>query len=401
MSSVTRFDKELASFLSVDQAEVLNAIIHWLNTLDSPYITLGGYAGTGKTTLISLLRNLIHKQQPEKKVAFASYTGKASQVLKQKLVEHKALFKGDSCGTIHSLMYSAEVDKDGRVISWKRSKELEYDLLIIDEASMVNSEIWRDLLSYQLPIIAVGDHGQLPPIESSGFNLMNEPILRLEKIHRQAQGNPIIEVATMAREQGQIPFKKFSSTVMKVHGNSDDATQIFERMAQSRDQDSLILCSRNRTRIKLNKHVRALREIESESPQVGETLICLKNNYTTNCGPIFNGMLGRVQSLSPKEEHWYDASIEFYDDGRIFSGDISKHQFHQEKYLDKVEGVHYSKIGDRFDFGYALTVHKAQGSQASKVLLFEEYAPYMKGIEWNRWLYTAVTRASEELYIIQ
>ena len=102
----------------------------------------------------------------------------------------------------------------------------------------------------------------------------------------------------------------------------------------------------------------------------------------------------------PKDDHWYQASIEFIDDGRVFNGLISKYQFLQEKYVDSIPGIHYSKIGDRFDFGYALTVHKAQGSQAKKVLLFEEYSPYMKGEEWNRWLYTAVTRASEELYII-
>jgi len=152
---------------------------------------VGGYAGTGKTTLISLLRQLIYDQTPQKRVAFACYTGKAAQVLKSKLTEQNTIYPQDFCGTIHSLMYTAQTDVDGKILAWRRNLTIPYDLLIVDEASMVTEDIWRDLCKYQLPIVAVGDHGQLPPI-GGNFNLMENPQLRLEKIHRQEHNNRLL-----------------------------------------------------------------------------------------------------------------------------------------------------------------------------------------------------------------
>jgi exodeoxyribonuclease V len=386
--------------LSPDQAEVISALSDWLKNPNGQSITVGGYAGTGKTTLISVLRALIKEQHPKFHVAFACYTGKASQVLKQKLVAQKAILKDDFCGTIHSLMYTAVTDDDGKILRWKRNPDLPYDLIVIDEASMVTSDIWKDLSAYNLPMIAVGDHGQLPPIESA-FNLMDDPQLRLETIHRQAEGNPIIELATMARQNGEIPFKKFSDSVRKVDRRNEDSMELFEQWLTSYPKESLVLCARNKTRTALNKHIRKVRGYESEIPQVGETLICLKNNYESAGGPIYNGMLGTLTRLEEKYIHWFDVDVQFHDEHRLFTGEISQHQFGQEKVIQSVKGLHYSRIGDLFDFGYALTVHKAQGSQAKTVVVFEEYAPYMSDEEWRRWLYTAVTRASERLLILR
>ena len=385
--------------LSPDQNTTITALSEWLKKIPSPYITVGGYAGTGKTTLISLLRRLIHEQTPQKRVAFACYTGKASQVLKSKLIEQDALYTQDFCGTIHSLMYTAQVDDDGKIIAWRRNLTIPYDLLIVDEASMVTEEIWRDLQKYNLPIVAVGDHGQLPPI-GGNFNLMDAPQLRLEQIHRQTHNNPIIDIATLARTTGQIPFQKFAPTVQKVQRGSDDADEICQRVFSRTQEQSLVLCGRNMTRIQLNKYVRQIRGYETEFPVAGETLICLKNNYEAEGGPIYNGMIGKLNKVESNGDHWLETEIYFPDEDRSFEGKISKHQFHQEKYIDKVRGLPTALIGDRFDFGYALTVHKAQGSQADTVLLFEERSQYMQDDEWRRWLYTAVTRAVQNLYII-
>ena len=388
------------SQLSTDQSAVMADISSWLKTKPTQFITVGGYAGTGKTTLISVLRHYIHEIFPRYRVAFACYTGKASQVLKQKLLSQNAIYKNDFSGTIHSLMYTAVTDDEGKIIMWKKNDELPFDLIIVDEASMVTSDIWKDLLSYHIPIIAAGDHGQLPPIDSA-FNLMDDPQLRLEKIHRQAEGNPIIELATLARTSGQIPFGRFGDGARKIDKRDYDTSEVFEEWINMHRQDLLVLCARNKTRVQLNKSIRAIRGYEDDVPHVGETLICLRNNYETSGGPIYNGMLGTVQRIEPKYVHWYDVDIMFHDESRLFTGEISQHQFLQEKVIDKVKGLGYGSIGDRFDFGYALTVHKAQGSQARHVIVFEEYAPYMTDEEWRRWLYTAVTRASEKLLIIR
>jgi exodeoxyribonuclease V len=385
--------------LSPDQTQVFAACVDWLNKPTGPYLSIGGYAGTGKTTLIGVLRKYIAAHNPKKRVAFASFTGRASQNLGNKLRDQQAFFPDkDTNGTIHKLIYKAVVDKEGRILSWERNETLEYDLIIIDEASMVKEDIWSDLCRYNIPILVFGDHGQLPPIGDS-FNLMEKPMLRLEKIHRQADGNPIIHLATMARMGQDIPFQDFSSKIRKLSRFSEEANDLTDRFFSSFTNETLILCGSNKTRIMLNQQVRANKGIEDVSPRVGDQVVCLKNNYENKLGDIYNGMIGTITELVPDGEHWYAVAIEFNDDNKMYRGQISKHQFNSEKMIEKVPGVFFRKIGDRFDFGYALTVHKAQGSQAKRVVLFDE--SYYFREHAARWLYTAITRAEEELYILK
>lgn len=137
--------------LSHDQEKALKALLDWHNTPSSTnkpqYITLGGYAGTGKTTLTALLRQELNKQNPKLRVAFCSYTGKAARVLKQNLIQNKAIYPQDSVSTIHSLLYSPIMNDDFQIVGWKRREQekLEADLIIVDEASMVDEFIWFDL----------------------------------------------------------------------------------------------------------------------------------------------------------------------------------------------------------------------------------------------------------------
>jgi exodeoxyribonuclease-5 len=178
--------------LSPDQKSVLDAMISWnIDSHRAPYITVGGYAGTGKTTVLAEFRNELTKLSELTKVAFCSYTGKAARVLQNRLIAHGALRLVDSVGTIHSLMYSpVEDERTQEIVGWEKTKEIKADLIVIDEASMVDETIWFDLQSYGIPIVAVGDHGQLPPVRGN-FNLMQDPQIKLEKIHRQNEGNPI------------------------------------------------------------------------------------------------------------------------------------------------------------------------------------------------------------------
>ncbi|MBA3679254.1 AAA family ATPase, partial [Candidatus Saccharibacteria bacterium] len=194
------------STLSGEQARALTAIGQWLKAFEKngnpQFLTLGGYAGTGKTTLLAALRTILNTNRPEIRISFAAFTGKAALVLKHKLKTDNIMQRGDSVSTLHSLMYHSEGSKDSAP-SWRKRDELKADLIVVDEASMVSEEIWQDLLSFGKPILAVGDHGQLPPI-GSNFNLMDEPNLRLEKIWRQAADSPIISLATLARTSGEL-----------------------------------------------------------------------------------------------------------------------------------------------------------------------------------------------------
>lgn len=384
--------------LTPNQKQVLRDLYDWYRVPRGGYITVGGYAGTGKTTMVACYRHLLNKAKPKLKIAFASFTGKASQVLQNKLKQSNNLYPGDTVSTIHSLIYYPRVDAQGNIKGWSRNTKLDYDLIIIDEASMVTADIWSDLLSYQIPIIAVGDHGQLPPV-GDNFNLMEKPELLLQEIHRQAKTSPIIEVATLARTHGEIPDRDFSNQVRRLSAQDPDANEIIQGLAIS-DSDHMILCARNKTRIQLNQHLRQLKGFQSAEPENGDAVICLKNNYQNPDGPIYNGMIGYIKSIKPFREHWYETEVDFPVEFRKFSGQISRHQFNEPTLLSQVKGISPKSIGERFDFGYALTVHKAQGSQADKVVLFEENASKYMGDTYPKWLYTAVTRAVDSLYIL-
>lgn len=383
--------------LSPDKKRVLHQLIQWYRQhyRQSDYITVGGYAGTGKTTLIALLRRIIYKKNDKLKIAFCSYTGKAAQVLKNRLKSSKTLYDQDFVGTIHSLIYSPVIGENQQIIDWNKKDKLGYDLIIIDEASMVSSDIWQDLSSYQIPIIAVGDHGQLPPIKDQ-FSLMTKPDLTLETIHRQAQQNPIIHVSILARKKGHIPVRKFSDQVMKVDQADFEAQELADQLISNYDQDTLILCGYNFTRKQINQSVRQALGIFEQQPQPRDRVICLRNNHQQG---IYNGMLGTIVTINREDKDWYYAEINLDDLQKNYQGLISVKQFQSEKSLNFTQKRSEIMAGNLFDFGYALTVHKAQGSQAKKVILFEQRFKQMNDEEWKRWLYTGVTRAEEELYI--
>lgn len=388
--------------LSDDQQLAFERLYDWAVKPIGTALTLGGYAGTGKTTLISILRKELRRKNPALRVAFASYTGKASQVLRSTLQATGSLYPEDTCGTIHSLLYKAQTDKEGKLLYWKRAKTIDAELIVIDEASMVTDEIWKDLIMCEKPIIALGDHGQLPPISGS-FNLMEKPDIVLEKIHRQAENNPIIQLAHEARVSGVIRPGLYSKSVRKFSHEVHDASEIndvIDHLFGNYHDDMMVLCGRNKTRTQINNTIRAKMGREDMAPEVGDKVVCLKNNYDLIYAPIYNGMIGQIEEIAPHKEHWYETVINFPEEGRTFDGLMLRSQFGAPSLVESIEGVKHKEMGDRFDFGYALTVHKAQGSQARTVVLFEERFQKSDDEQWRRWLYTAVTRARENLYII-
>jgi len=390
--------------LTQEQQEVVDFAVERLKKCE-PITTIGGYAGTGKTTIMGEIVKAVRESVPECRIAFACYTGKAKDVLERKLKASDALKEGDFCGTIHSLVYQPIKQEERRIdretkkehISvdvdfTKGHKDHSYNCLIVDEASMVDEYIFKDLSDLNIPMLFVGDHGQLPPV-ASRFNLMANPMRRLEKIHRQAEDNPIIRLSMLAREEGQIPYGECGS-VLKTRDGS-----VVNRIPNLHEW--MILCGTNKKRSRLNAFVREKRFGRMpERPQAGEKVICLQNNHARK---IFNGMIGTVKSIQEADLHWYWAEIDMGD--FLYVGKIFKHQFGHEKTcketMRQCDEVHPDDFEDLFDYGYCLTTHKAQGSEAESVVVYEEHVMKRNGEEgWRRWLYTAITRARKNLVII-
>ncbi len=388
--------------LTPDQHQALVTIVQWLTDNDRPYLTLGGYAGTGKTTLIAALRAELSTKEgwSNKTVAFCSYTGKAASVLRRRLQDFSALKPGDSCSTIHSLIYRPHTSGE-EVVGWQLSPNLAYNLIIVDEGSMVNQVIWRDLTSFRIPILVVGDHGQLPPIDGQ-FNLLEKPHIRLDQIVRQAADNPIIQLSADIREGIMPPVGTYGQGVRRISPDDPDLYEAVDDVLQGSATDTLCLCGRNKTRVRLNQRARQAREYESNLPVKGERVICLRNNHAK---AIYNGMVGQVLGARPLGEHWLEAEIDFEELSSPFRGTLVRSQFLRETTL-KPEEVRAATIDDPrqlydlYDYGYALTVHKSQGSEARKVVVLAERMQAYDNLMWRRWLYTAVTRAREELVLI-
>ena len=259
---------------------------------------------------------------------------------------------------------------------------------------MIDSMIWSDLRSYNLPIIAVGDHGQLPPINEN-FNLLKEPQIALKEIHRQAQQNPIIQLSIQAREKGRIEPGDYGKNIKKFTPIGFESQELINELLETYNEETLILCGYNHTRVKLNSFVRSNLGFELQTPQTTDRVICLKNNHKLR---IYNGMIGTIKEIYLEMEDWYKTEIHFDNDDGKYNGLVYAPQFNstEKAKFDKKQ----AKVGDLFDFGYAMTVHKAQGSEANRVILFEERFSRMTDEDWKRWLYTAVTRAKQELFII-
>lgn len=379
--------------LSDDQKKVHDAAVEWFKGDKPTSLRIGGFAGCGKTVLTAQIAKTIRTLKKPPKIAFCCFTGKAAYVLQTKLRDAQALnIDTDYVGTIHGLMYEPVI-VGGQVINWRRRTSIDAGLLIVDEASMVGEQIWRDLQSYNIPILAVGDHGQLPPVGST-FNLMENPDHTLTKIHRQAEGNPIIRISRMAREEGAIPLGNWGNDgayARKIESQQGSLVDTINGV-----ESILFLCGRNRTRTSVNARVRARLGYRGDQPLPGERVICLKNNRETG---IFNGMGGMIKKIDASDKVWYDAKIDM-DDGTAYKGRIVRDQFGADATLREHKEIDPRQLKDLFDWGYCLTVHKAQGSEADNVVLFEERFSQSTDGDWRRWLYTGVTRARKKLLIV-
>jgi exodeoxyribonuclease-5 len=411
--------------LNDEQTEVNNIIIEKLQMSNhdkpsfcrSPFnYIIGGYAGTGKTTLLAYLRNEIYKSFPMITVAFATFTGKASSVLKSKLDSNGIDTSRDYVGTIHSLIYKPVTKWDKQlkcfvITGWTLKDpdaEVFYDIIIIDEGSMVSQQLWDDLLKMGRTMIVMGDHGQLPPVGDS-FSLMKDTDYKLTKIHRQALNSPIIQMSQFVRDYGYIPSNRiFSNEVFKLSWKDPRCKNLWENI--SIDENLIVLCAFNATRVSLNDRIRKMLnyQVDDLIPGPNERIVCLQNDRNRG---IMNGQIGTVLWLMPENHDLYRITIAVDEFPDPIECAVSKECFGQvtyttydkskkkKKQMDYVSDKGISPV-NYFDFGYAMSVHKSQGSEWDRVILFEQRTKHWDDEYYGRWLYTAITRAREKLFII-
>ena len=429
------------------QAAAIRAIKEWFETRTErqQVFRLFGYAGTGKTTVLKFALDELglspHESDRKGKcvpgVVTATFTGKAALVLSR---------KGTPARTIHSLIYSvseatekeiadaAEKIRDAEMAARKltgfdrtaaeagieamrqalsamkhprfvlnpQSDAADAQLIVLDEVSMVGEDMARDLLSFGRPILVLGDPGQLPPIKGDGAFTNEKPDVMLTEIHRQAAESAIIRLATMAREGRPIGFGSYDQHVAKMHKGDITPEQAL--------LGGQLICGLNATRLQLNNSMRAAAGFGGTYLPTGpaEKIICLKNDNSLG---LINGMFIRLSDIVDDGGLYFSAVVHDEDghrisplgkDGkpdhlRIYKGHFEDHvafdaKRHDRDWRDKRKLVEAA-------YGWAITCHKAQGSQWENVIVWDD-GMGRTDLDRRRWLYTAITRAESGLLLL-
>ena len=358
-----------------EQANAIDRVGRWLKDGEPQVFRMFGYAGVGKTTLA---RHVAEGADGE--TAFAAFTGKAAMVM-----------RAHGCAgatTIHALIYRASEGADGAPTFTlngdgpaSRAK-----LIVIDECSMVDADLARDLLSFGKPILVLGDPFQLPPVKGGGYFTEHDPDVMLTQIHRQAEDNPIIRLSEIVRSGGDLKDGTYGESRV-IRRAAVDAAQVL-----AADQ---VLVGTNKTRRLYNKRIRELTGFTEPLPVAGDRLVCLRNDRTKG---LINGGLWRVEALGGVVKDFVRMTVRSEDEGAGKSVKVAV----LKAFFEGTEGeLSYPlrRSSDEFDYGYALTVHKAQGSQWDDVLLFDESFAFRE--HRARWLYTGLTRAAKRLTIVR
>lgn len=413
--------------LSPQQQRAIEEIKDWYESPVGPF-RLFGAAGTGKTTIAKEIGPALGAT-----VQFGTFTGKAAHVLRSK--------GAAPVSTIHSGIYfpttseearerlavarreladvmtvrpidldhgretdeaivrlEAQIkvlEQEARRLSWEWNPESEWastDLIILDEVSMVNAKLAADIEMYGVPVLVLGDPAQLPPVDGGGYYTNAKPDFELTEVHRQALESPVLALATRVR----------TSTGARLGIEPEELTPVSLTEAMQHDQ---IICWSNKRRWAIVDAYRRKAGREKGIPSAGDRIMCLTNNKDLS---VFNGQQFEVLASAPaalgptltvRTDEGVERQIPTYSGG--FEGREA-----QDQAKNGGAGINGRRM--LATFAQAITCHKAQGSEWESVYVVNELPNlmYMTGKHEGpaaaqamarRWLYTAVTRASDKV----
>lgn len=407
---------------SPQQDAALVEIDRWLRDKSAPQIKrLGGYAGTGKTTIA---KHAVANAPG--KTFFLAPTGKAADVLTR---------KGCPARTIHSVAYSPKGEKrselaeklrhdlreeqmkatpdEGLIIRIRKAlreasradgpifvfnpkgplSEPDVACIVVDEGSMVNDDMRCDLLSYGVKILVLYDPFQLPPVRGAGGFTQGRPDILLTEIHRQAAESGVLRFATAVRNGDPLHLGSWGDDCLVVA--QGDRSFDHQGAATAADQ---ILCGRNETRHSFNRRMREVRGFAKTHPVPGDRVICLRNEYEHD--PVL--LNGSTWVVREADEPDLEAMLIWL---TLDSTDVPGLSCMTQSLLHMFHGwddipVYMARDGTKFDYAHAITVHKSQGSEWSNVYVFDESAKAFPAFP-ARHLYTGATRARDKLVVVR
>jgi exodeoxyribonuclease-5 len=405
---------------TAQQEEALDAARRWIDApVDSvsQVFRLFGYAGTGKSTIAHELRDHVGGA-----AVACAYTGKAASVMSRKglpgaMTVHRAIYnpKGSDGKKVAELRNELKLLEELRLQdrstlariealretlrlqeksdqqpsfvlkAWEESPVPEARLVILDECSMCPESMARDLLSFGTKVLCLGDPAQLPPVKGAGYFIDARPDRLLTEIHRQALDNPILRLATLAREGKSLPRGEFDRARVVGPG------VVTKEEVLAVDQ---ILAGTNAKRRAINHRHRVLEGYAERSPMplAGEKVVCCRNDHDLG---LMNGTIWDVVEDAEWSEGQDDVYLTIVPDT---GGEPLGVRADAGTLLDEENKPRWGNGSQVFTWASAITVHRAQGSQFDDVLLFNDWPS--NSSSYSNFLYTGITRAAERLTVV-
>lgn len=378
------------SGLYEEQVEVLYRVLDFFtDPSQGQILTLSANAGTGKSYT---MRNVMQCASANGlSLSAGAFTGRACTQLND---------GGITASTLHSILLQPRFDAWGDLIGWDDKPKNEIlaeigDGIILDEASFIPLDLYLKFVDLGVKILNCGDVGQLPSISIDGkggaieFNAMTDTtdkVLTLEKNRRFDEESGIGKIASHLRIHNSIPVVTGDDVAYV------DKKRVFSEMFHRNNEYDVVACGYNNSRHELNALIRHARGFYEDIPEVGEKVMCLKNNVTEKGDKVYNGEI---------------YTVEWVTKGSTTSTFLIRSECGRYTHTVKVLNLQWvnedaiPKNGEKgvmsFGFGYALTVHRLQGSTLKNVLIVDENVSGW--VDQKKWRYTGCTRASDHLTI--